>query len=360
MIRTGKVDMNIKVGLVGCGRIAHRHGEVLSGGAVEGITLAACCDLDYAKAERLSQKFSIPSFGSIEDMFGTLEINCLAILNESGNHAQTVIDATKFGVPIVVEKPMALTLQDADEMNAACRSHNVKLFVVKQNRFNRPVRYLRKVVDQGGLGELFMGTVRVRWCRDNTYYQQDDWRGTWALDGGVLANQASHHLDLLEWFMGDVSSVVARSGTYGSDIEVEDTALAIVKFRSGALGSIEVTTATRPVDLEGSLSLMGSKGVVEIAGFAVNKVRTWNIDEEPDIPYETKEFFSENPPDVYGFGHVEYYRHVVDCLANGARPLVDGVEARKSLELLTAIYESIETGEEVRLPFEPKFCRLGR
>jgi len=201
--------------------------------------------------------------------------------------------------------------------------------------------------------------VRVRWCRTQEYYDQDSWRGTWALDGGVLSNQASHHIDLLEWMMGDVISVFAHATTALVDIEAEDTAVVVLRFRSGALGVIEATTATRPKDLEGSISVLGEKGTVEIGGFAVNKMSVWSFaNPQPDDP-QVMEKFSVNPPNVYGFGHQAYYEHVVDCIRNDKQHMVDGLEGRKSLELISAIYESVETSREVSLRFQPSRCRLG-
>jgi predicted dehydrogenase len=179
------------------------------------------------------------------------------------------------------------------------------------------------------------------------------------MDGGVLANQASHHIDLLEWMMGDVESVSAMSRTALVNIEAEDTAIVILRFVSGALGVIEATTATRPKDLEGSLSLLGEGGTVEIGGFAVNKIKTWSFAESLPDDDEVLEKYSVNPPNVYGFGHQAYYEHVVDCILNDKRHLVDGLEGRKSLELISAIYESIESGREVSLHFRPKHSRLG-
>ena len=213
---------------------------------------------------------------------------------------------------------MALTLPDADKMIEACDEAGVKLFVVKQNRFNVPVVQLRKALEDGRFGRLIMGTVRVRWCRTQAYYDQDAWRGTWALDGGVLTNQASHHVDLLEWMMGEVESVFAKSKTALVDIEAEDTAVVILKFRNGALGVIEATTAIRPKDLEGSISILGETGSVEIGGFAVNKMQTWNFTSHQDGDDEVLAKYSVNPPNVYGFGHQAYYEHVVDCINNGS------------------------------------------
>jgi predicted dehydrogenase len=274
-------------------------------------------------------------------------------------HPAHTVACAKAGKHVVVEKPMALRLQDADTMIHACDEAGVKLFVVKQNRFNVPVVKAREALDQGRFGRLILGTVRVRWCRDQAYYDQDKWRGTWAYDGGVLTNQASHHVDMLEWFFGDVVSVHARAITALAKIETEDTAVATLKFSNGALGIIEATTAVRPKDLEGSLSILGETGTVEIAGFAVNQIRHWCFAKELPSDADVMEKFSVNPPNVYGFGHQAYYQHVVDCLINQRAALVDGLEGRKSLELISALYESIETGQEVSLHFTPRLCRLG-
>jgi UDP-N-acetyl-2-amino-2-deoxyglucuronate dehydrogenase len=218
---------------------------------------------------------------------------------------------------------------------------------------------LREALEGGRFGRLVLGTVRVRWCRTQDYYDQDPWRGTWALDGGVLSNQASHHVDLLEWMMGDVDSVFARSATALARIEAEDTAVVVLRFRSGALGIIEATTAARPTDLEGSISLLGEFGSVEIGGFAVNEIKVWKFS-KPDVTDEAvMSRYSVNPPNIYGFGHQAYYEHVIDCIRNDKHQLVDGLEGRKSLELISAIYESIETGKEVQLRFRPTRCRLG-
>jgi UDP-N-acetyl-2-amino-2-deoxyglucuronate dehydrogenase len=199
----------------------------------------------------------------------------------------------------------------------------------------------------------------VRWCRPQSYYDQDSWRGTWALDGGVLTNQASHHVDLLEWMMGDVVSVSAMSATRLVDIEAEDTAAVILTFANGALGIIEATGATRPKDLEGSVSILGEGGTVVIGGFAVNKLETWNFVAAEPEDSEVIEKFSVNPPNVYGFGHQAYYEHVVDVISNGGPQLVDGIQGRRSLELINAIYESIETGRRVDLRFQSRHSRLG-
>lgn len=348
----------LKVALLGCGRIAQRHAELLGSGHIKGAKLCAVCDVDLSRARNLGEKYNVKYFENLETMMNT-DIDIVSILTPSGLHATHTLQIAPYGKHIVVEKPMALTLKDADEMIKACDQYQIKLFVIKQNRYNLPVQKLHEALRAGRFGKLVMGTVRVRWCREQKYYDQDQWRGSWAMDGGVFTNQASHHVDLLEWLMGDVESVFAKSATQLVNIEVEDTGVAVLKFNNGALGIIEATTAARPKDLEGSISILGENGSVEIGGFAVNEIRHWQFKESLPEDEVVRRDFSTNPPDVYGFGHKAYYEHVVDCIKNNKRALVDGLEGRKSLELITAIYESIETGKEIPLHFKPEKCRLG-
>lgn len=349
----------LKFALVGCGRIAKRHSELLGMDQIKGAKLVAACDVDLPKAKAIGDQFDIPYFSDMHQMIQEVPCDVVVILTESGNHAKHAVELAKHGKHIVVEKPMALTLEDADAMIRACDLAGAKLFVVKQNRFNIPVVKLREALEQQRFGKLVLGTVRVRWCRPQEYYDQAPWRGTWAQDGGVLTNQASHHVDLLEWMMGEVESVFAKGTTALARIEAEDTAVVTLKFRNGALGIIEATTATRPKDLEGSISILGEGGTVEIGGFAVNKMKTWSFVDKQAGDDDVMEQYSVNPPSVYGFGHQAYYEHVVDCIANNKQHLVDGLQGRKSLELINAIYESMETGKEVFLRFRPKHCRLG-
>lgn len=353
----------MKFALIGCGRIAPKHVDALTSGAVPGAELVAVCDPLFERAKVISDKH--PGVRAFKDRFEMMEtmgdkIDVLTILTPSGLHAQHTIEMCKYGKHLVVEKPMALTLQDADAMISACDAAGVRLFVVKQNRYNLPVKKLREALEADRFGKLVLGTVRVRWCRTQKYYDQDSWRGTWAYDGGVFANQASHHVDLLQWMMGDVESVFAKTSTALVNIETEDTGVVILRFKNGALGVIEATTATRPKDLEGAISILGEKGAVEIGGFAVNEMKVWNFTET--IPEDTQvlEKYRVNPPNVYGFGHNEYLNKVVESIREGRSALVDGLEGRKSLELISAIYESVETGKEVALRFVPKKCRLGQ
>ncbi|MBI4861539.1 MAG: Gfo/Idh/MocA family oxidoreductase [Candidatus Riflebacteria bacterium] len=347
----------LRFGLIGCGRIATRHAKVIS--EMTGAELAAVCDVRPERAEAVGKKYSVPWYTSHRQMLAEASMDVVNVLTPSGDHAQPAIDAARAGRHVVVEKPMALTLDDADEMIRVCAEHNVRLFVVKQNRYNLAVQKLREARDRGRFGKMVLGTARVRWCRTQEYYDQDDWRGTWAKDGGVLANQASHHIDLLEWMMGDVASVMAMTATRLVKIETEDTAVAILRFRSGALGVIEATTATRPRDLEGAISILGEQGTVEIAGFAVNEIRTWQFSRPEPEDAEVVRTSAQRPPDQYGFGHARFLANVVECIREGRPALVDGLEGRRSLELILAIYESVETGQEIELRFQPKLCRLG-
>lgn len=349
----------LKFALVGCGRIAKRHSELLGFNQINGAELVSVCDINQKKCEKIGKQFNVPYYLDMDEMMKKEEVDVVVVLTQSGLHAEHVCKLSKYGKHIIVEKPMALTLIDADSMIKACDANGIKLFVIKQNRFNVPVLKLREAMGEGRFGKLVLGTVRVRWCRRQEYYDQDSWRGTWAMDGGVLTNQASHHVDLLEWMMGDVESVFAKSRTALVDIEAEDTAIVTVKFKNGALGIIEATTATRPKDLEGSISILGEKGTVVIGGFAVNQMQSWDFTCKNKDDDDVLDKYSVNPPNVYGFGHQAYYEHVVDCIANGNQNLVDGFQGRKSIELISAIYESIETGREVFLHFKPKKCKLG-
>ena len=347
--------------LIGCGRIAKRHSDLLANNEIKDAKLVAVCDLQLDRAKIIGEKYNVPYFSSIHEMMTVMgqKIDVVNILTESGNHAKNTLEVAPYGKHVVVEKPMALTLDDANAMIKACDENKVRLFVVKQNRFNVPVMKLREAIEADRFGKLTMGTVRVRWCRPQEYYDQDAWRGTWAYDGGVLTNQASHHVDLLEWMMGDVESVFAKSETALVDIETEDTAVVVLKFKNGALGVVEATTAARPKDLEGSISVLGENGTVVIEGFAVNQMKTWNFTKEEAGDEKVLSDYSVNPPNVYGFGHNAYLNHVVECIENDTPQLVDGLEGRRSLELIMAIYESIETGKEVFLQFKPNKCRLG-
>lgn len=350
----------LKFALVGCGRISQRHADLLGKGQIAGAQLVAVCDVQIKRAQALGEKFNVPYFANMHEMLSEVAVDALSVLTPSGMHAEHVLELAPYGKSIIVEKPMALTLHDADQMITACEKHKSPLFVVKQNRFNVPVVKMREEIERKSLGRLVMGTIRVRWCREQKYYDQDSWRGTWQWDGGVFTNQASHHVDLLQWTMGEVESVFAKAGTFLVNTETEDTGIAVIKFKSGALGVIEATTAVRPKDLEGSITVLGEKGTIEIGGFAVNQIRHWNLSGQAERSAEIIQNYSVNPPNVYGYGHKAYYEDVVESIKDPHRKSISGHEGRKSLELIQGIYESIFQQKEIFFPFDALKSPLGQ
>lgn len=345
------------IALVGCGRISDRHLKVIA--MMPELKLVGVCDRQEDRARAASDTYQVPAYTDAVEMVKALQPDIVSVLTDSGLHPIIGRELAPHVPVLIVEKPMALTLEDADNLIETCEAHGTKLFVVKQNRFNPSIVALKKAVDDGRFGKMVMGTVRIRWARPQSYYDQDPWRGTWKLDGGVFTNQASHHIDLLQWLMGPVESVKAYVSTRLVDIEAEDTGVAILKFKSGALGVVEATTATRPKDLEGSISVLGEKASVVIGGFSVNKPVTWNF-LEPRPEDDTIHELITNPPNVYGFGHLPYYQHVLECLESGRNSMLAGLEGRKSLEIINALYESAFTGREVRLQYRPEGVPLGR
>jgi UDP-N-acetyl-2-amino-2-deoxyglucuronate dehydrogenase len=332
--------------LVGCGRIAKKHAKLLS--EMPEAELRYVCDIKKERADAFALEHNAKPFYSYEAMLKAEGIDAVDICTPSGLHADMAVLAAGAGLHVVTEKPMALNLEDADRMIAECQKAGVRLFVVKQNRLNPPVARTKEALDAGRFGKLFLLNTTVRWTRPQEYYDMDEWRGTKRFDGGVLLNQASHHVDLLQWLGGDVESVQAKVATMDHDIEVEDTAVAILKFRNGALGTIEATTCTFPQNIEGSISILGKTGTVKIGGFAVNQMEHWAFKDfvnEDQVIQQTSTF----PPDVYGYGHKLFLKNVVDVLLGKAQPLTDGISGRKSLEIIMAIYRSAETGQGVRL-----------
>lgn len=356
MINIEKTKLNFA--LVGCGRISKKHISAIN--EISNANLVAVCDLKLDLAKQKGKENNVNYYSNYDDMLKNENVDVVNILTPSGDHAKHTIDIVKkYKKHVIVEKPMALRLKDADEMIKVCDSNGVKLFVVKQNRYNLAIQKLKNALNKNRLGKIVLATTRVRWCRPQEYYDQADWRGTWWGDGGVLTNQASHHIDLLEWLVGNVKSVFCTTKTQLVDIDTEDTATAVLEFENGALGIIEATTACRPKDLEGSISVLGSKGTVVVGGFAANQIVTWNFTDSIEEDKTVVNDFKELPPNVYGFGHVAYLKNVIECILEGKKALVNGLEGRKSLELINALYESAETGKKINLHFEPKRCRLG-
>ncbi len=353
------MENKIRFALIGCGNIAKKHVHVIQS-YLDNAEVVGFYDIIADRAKEFSEKYSAPAFSSIKGMMDAIggDVDIINILTPSGRHARNITELVEYGKPLVVEKPIALKLDEADEIIRVCDAQGVKIFVVHQNRYNLPVVKAREAMIKGRLGKLVMGTVRLRWKRDQAYYDSADWRGTWAHDGGVFTNQASHHIDMLTWFMGNIESVKAIGVTRLVDIECEDTGAALIKFTNGAIGIIEVTTATRPKDLEGSVSILGEKGSIVIGGFFMNELTTWEFEDKQPEDEAMIEKYGKNP-EGWGYNLGEYLKGVIQSIGSKRAGLVDGLEGRKSLELISAIYESIETGNEIQMRFRPRKCKLG-
>lgn len=336
-----------RIAFVGCGRISANHFEAIS--KIDGLELAAVCDVVETRAREAGEKWGVPWFTSQEKMLQSVDCEVVSVATPSGMHPAHGALAARAGKHVICEKPMAISLASADELVKACDDAGVHLFVVKQNRLNSTIQLVKRALDKGRFGRLYMANATVRWARPQEYYDQAPWRGTWEFDGGAFMNQASHYVDLMQWFMGPVESVVAKTATMARRIEAEDSGAAVLKFRSGAIGVMEVTMLTFPKNYEGSITLLGEKGTVRIGGTAVNRIEHWQFADYDDDD-KLVEASNTNPSSVYGFGHEPYYRNVLKVLRGEAAPDTDGRGGRKSLELILGIYESAKTGREVPLP----------
>ena len=344
-----EASREFRIALVGCGRISRNHFDAIA--AVPGLRLTAVCDTAEERARQAGETLGVPWFTSYEKLLREAPCDAVTVATPSGLHAEQAILAARAGKHVISEKPMAVSLAQADAFVRACDDATVHLFVVKQNRLNPAVQLLRRAIDKGRFGRLYVASTTVWWARPQEYYDQAPWRGTWALDGGAIMNQASHYVDLLQWLAGPVESVMAKTATLARKIEAEDTGVAVLKFTNGALGCIQVTMLTYPRNLEGSLTILGEKGAAKIGGTAVNKVEHWAFAEK-DEDDQLVEAANTNPPTVYGFGHQGYYRNVLAVLRGEASPDTGGHEGRKSLELILGIYESARTGREVTFPLK--------
>ncbi len=358
-------DRRIRIALVGCGRISRNHIKSIALHH-ERAELVALCDtqqdrIDHAQQLVLEEAKTFPNVTSKPAQFNTydnllaavksnsFDVDLVVLTTPSGLHPAQAIAAADAGLNVCTEKPMATRLEDGVSMVQACEASKVRLFVVKQNRFNSTLQLVRRQVQAGRFGQLAIVSVNVFWQRPQSYYDQDSWRGTWALDGGALMNQASHYIDLLDWMVGPVESLSASIATLGRKIEAEDTAALQLRWRNGALGTMAVTMLTYPKNLEGSITLLGETGTVKIGGSAVNQIEHWSFaDKSPDdllveqASYETTS--------VYGFGHPPYYANMLDVLQGKDEALCDGYEGLHSLELLTAAYRSARDGKTINLP----------
>jgi UDP-N-acetyl-2-amino-2-deoxyglucuronate dehydrogenase len=350
------------IALIGCGRISFKHVEAYVKNSAD-LAFAAACDPRTERAEAKAAEYgkSFPDarvavYSDYRKMLDELHPDIVSIATESGLHAGIAVDCLQAGAHVVCEKPMALSTADADRMIAAARKAGRKLAVCFQNRFNAPVQRARKALEAGRFGAMMNGSVQIRWNRNESYYAEAPWRGTWAQDGGTLMNQCTHGIDLLQWMMGeDATRVQASTRRFQRPIEAEDFGAAIVEFASGAVGIVEGSANVYPSNLDETLSLFGTRGTVVIGGLAVNKLQTWRFadsEELGDAEARVLDPKASDPPTVYGFGHSALIADVVEAVKAGREPLVSGEKGKKALEIILAIYESQKTGRAVELPTE--------
>ena len=344
------LDRKIRFALVGCGRIAKNHVSALDQLSHD-CELVDICDVNAAALGSLSQKVKANHHENISDMLHKTTADCVILTTPSGLHPEQTILAAQSMKHVITEKPMALHLNDGLQMVEACQNAEVTLFVVKQNRHNPTLEKLKRAIINDRFGRICSVAVNVFWTRPQEYYDSATWRGTWKFDGGALMNQASHYVDLLDWLIGPVESVMAYTGTLLRDIEVEDSAAVALNWKNGALGTINVSMLTHPKNLEGSITIIGETGTVKVGGIALNEILHWEFanHEVEDAEVQNVNYEARN---VYGNGHFRYYNKVIDFLRGKKVVVTDGGEGLKSLELLIAMYSSATHGRRVFLPLE--------
>lgn len=340
----------VRAALVGCGRIAQKHFEAMRVHDSR-LELVAVCDTDHRALDAASAATGAKGFDSLSALLAGSDADLVVLCTPSGQHANQTIQSAAAARHVMTEKPMATRWADGKSMVEACDAANVRLFVVKQNRRNATLQLLKRAIERRRFGRIYMVVLNVFWSRPQSYYDSAPWRGTWEFDGGALMNQASHYVDLLDWLIGPVESVQAYTATLARNIEVDDTAVVGVRWRSGAMGSINVTMLTYPRNIEGSITVLGESGSVRIGGVAVNEIQLWEF-AQPDEQDQEVKSASYTTTSVYGFGHPLYYDNVIGTLRGEMQAETDGREGLRSLEVLIASYLSARDGRRVALPME--------
>ncbi len=340
----------VRIAVVGCGRISAKHFDAIEEHN-DRVELVAVCDNNPDRLRQAAEKNGSRGFDDLASLLDEMELDLVVLTTPSGLHSEQTQMIALAGCHVMTEKPMATRWKDGLRMVEACDKAGVRLFVVKQNRRNATLQLLKQAMEQKRFGRIYMVVINVFWTRPQSYYDMDAWRGTWEFDGGALMNQASHYVDLLDWLIGPLESIQAYMGTLARDIEVEDTATMNIRWRSGAMGSMNVTMLTYPKNLEGSITIIGEKGTVRVGGVAVNEIQHWEFDEPHENDGRIKEANYETTS-VYGFGHPLYYDNVIKTLRGEAEAETDGREGLRSLETLIAAYLSARDGKRVSLPLE--------
>jgi len=340
--------------LIGCGRIAVNHVKAALNNK---LNIVAVCDILPEAMENLLARYELQNDTAIKrytdyrQMLEENELELVSIATESGSHAEIALHCIDRGVNLIIEKPMAMSMADADEIIRRSEAKGVKVCACHQNRFNVAVQEMRQALEAGRFGRLSHGSIHVRWNRNHGYYDQAPWRGTWAQDGGCLMNQCIHGIDLLRWMMGDeVEEIYGVTMQQFHDyLECEDIGMAVVKFKNGAVGTIEGTTNVYPKNLEETLYLFGEKGTVKLGGTSTNNIDVWDFADEGEADQKNKGL-QEATSNVYGNGHTSLFADVMDAIENDRKPYVDAVAGRNALEMILAIYQSAATGKPVKLP----------
>lgn len=345
----------MKYALIGCGRISPNHIKAAINNKLE---IVGLCDIVKEKIIEKKEMYkeniaNVKEYIDYKEMILNEKPNLVAIATESGKHASIAIDCLNMGVNVIIEKPIALSLEDADKIIKVADEKGLKVCACHQNRFNKAIKKIRNSIENNDFGKMFHGTAHIRWNRNKDYYEQAPWRGTWQQDGGALMNQCIHNIDLLRWMMGDeIDEVCAYTDNVNHDyIAAEDLGIAIVKFKNGAYGIIEGTTNIYPKNLEETLYLFGEKGTAKAGGSSVNKIEVWRFENGEDEQKVIEEYneFHEN---VYGLGHTPLYKNMIESINNNITPLVDGRAGKRALELVLGIYKSAAEGRPVKFPIE--------
>ncbi|WP_038054965.1 Gfo/Idh/MocA family protein [Thermodesulfobacterium hydrogeniphilum] len=353
--------MKLKIAIVGCGKAATRHLKIYKELKDEA-EVVAVSDIDPEKAQSFANELSAKPYIDYKEMLKKEDIHVVDLSLPSGLHARIGKEILEnFKKDLLIEKPIALTLKDAEMLVNLAEKYNLKLVTIFQNRANLPIVKIKEILNKGLLGKIILLSTKFYWSRNQKYYDSAGWRGTWALDGGALAQQGCHFVDMLYYLGGEVESVFAKMGTYLVNIEAEDLLVGTLKFKNGALGTIEATTCARPKDLKAELVILGEKGSAIIGGFAMNKLDYLAITGIEDTISLTNGF-TENPPHPLGFSHFTYLKSAIKYFKTSEKDpwLVVGKEAIPSLEVIIGLYESAESGQEIKFPFESKWCKLGR
>jgi predicted dehydrogenase len=359
--------------IIGCGRISSKHVEGIINNHQEA-RLVGVSDLVEEKMDDLVEFYNnyfnennietstdeleelknnkIKKYKDYKKLLENEDIDVVTIATESGYHPEIAIKSLKADKHVIVEKPMALSITDADKMIEVAEKRNLKLSVCHQNRFNPTIQELRSALEEDRFGKLVHAVASVRWNRNEAYFNMDDWHGTLDLDGGILMNQCIHNIDMLRWMMGDVERITAETDTFLRDIETEDAGVAVLRFKNGAVGIIEGTVCVYPRNLEETFNIFGENGTVRVAGIAMNEIIDWNFADGSDNEAEEMKEANYETDTVYGYGHNLLFADVIEAIKEDKKPLIDGREGKKAVEVILAIYKSSRTGQSVEFPLE--------